>query len=110
VSSKIRFAKKAFLNKDGFHSIAAIAVKITESDYGQPFDIELTVSNCDRSITLYFEDEGLEGWDNNIHKLKTLADICNEACKEVEKLRPELDMWLKMEEKKRQEASKNKTN
>jgi len=116
-NEKIVFFRREFLNSAGYHSIAAIHAEVNDYNengipdfrYGRfqviPPTSILTISDCDRHITLELGFRSDEEQDNNLHKLDTLISVLTEmraavvdayeSKKEAETVKDELVKALK---------------
>ena len=68
-----KFFVRRFLNKDPYHSLAAITASIDRNGYP-----ELRLSDCRESICFSLAggmDVGEEEWDNTFYKLDTIVEI-----------------------------------
>jgi len=84
---KRSWGKAKFLNKPGFHSVAAISYKIElekvlrSDDHESPFG-SVTISNCNRSIELDISAENDQAYENSLYKLDTLIEVLQAARKD----------------------------
>ena len=96
-------AASALLNKPGFHSIAAIAMKVdfdVRRDWDEEerlqketkvkgkkitvyksvgYDARVVLSDCSRSITLDLSCATKKSYDNSLHKLNKMITILTQA-------------------------------
>lgn len=106
--SEIRFSRRAFLNKPGFHSVSNIMIEfedVRRDNERYPFFGNMYISDCNRTCHFDLDVDTVEGVDNSVHKLSTIIEICEDAKKELVKIRGEIEKWAKDKEKK---ADKNK--
>lgn len=72
------FQRKKFLNKDGYHSIAAIAVNLDD-----PLDNFVTgsiqISDCSRIIELHLDLLSEKDIENSLYKLNSILEVCLQA-------------------------------
>lgn len=93
--------ERRFLNKNGYHSVAAICCTISKGNGGFYFiDVEFNISDCNRVITLDLNTNSEADLDNNIFKMQQLIDACTNVRDCLESLRPDLKEYVKNKEKK----------
>lgn len=73
--------EQRFLNKPGFHSTAAIIVRVTDTGETWGPSYLLTLSDCSRTIHLELSSGNLEHTENSIHKLTQIIEVCQEMRK-----------------------------
>lgn len=77
------------LNKPGFHSVAAIAYRVSISKgYGSKkwwTSGSLQISDCTRVIELDLDSTTAPQLDNSLHKLDTIIEMCEQAKKDLQK-------------------------
>lgn len=100
------FADRRFLNQETYHSTAVVVgiLERDEFDYKEgyrPFNIQFSISNCERSIHLSFDTETREDIDNNLHKLQQIEDVARGLREALEKEKSTFEKWLKIKNKKR---------
>lgn len=98
------FYRREFLNKPGYHTVGNIMVEIEDmrDDMGySPFFSSLYISNCDRTIRLILDTDSTEDVDNSMHKLSKIVGVCQEAIKNLVRIRPDVVEWeIKRDNKK----------
>lgn len=65
-------AGKAFLNRDGFHGIAAVSWYLNGSDAG------MSISDCSRSINLELGFYDPSAFENSLYKVRRLRACAEE--------------------------------
>ena len=75
--AKPSFYTRKFLNKRGNQGLASILGEVEVDNDGDVW-IDLNIHDCNRGIQLHFDwDGGQDNKDNNLFKLRTLADVLN---------------------------------
>mgnify|MGYP006197393643 CR=1 FL=1 len=98
--------KRRFLNKEGFHSTAAISIKIEDDKEHNYAYSEISISDCSRSITLTLEFDTKEEIDNSLYKLDAIMLTCLEAKQHI---LSNMDSYIKrIEEKEFKKNNKDK--
>ena len=94
MEDKILLDERRFLNKNGYHSTASIAITITkEEDQRSPFVhssgiyAEFTFTDCVRGITLDIDANSEKDLNNSIFKLRQIAESCQKAVAVLEEQR-----------------------
>lgn len=76
------------LNKPGFHSVSAIAYRVTVSKgYGSKkwwTSGSLQISDCTRAIELDLDASTKEQLENSMYKLDTIIQMCEQAKKDIQ--------------------------
>lgn len=84
---------RAFLNKEEYHSTAAVCFSINwwqDLDKNWRPDGEIEISDCSRTIRLDLGIDDTKELDNSIYKLKTLSDVCLKGVELLENERKNL--------------------
>lgn len=98
-----KFHRRRFLNKEGFHSVAAIDISFHDpKEYGYS---EINISDCSRVICLTLDMANKEDIDNAFFKLQAIIDTCQEAKEYLAE-----NEHLYIEEFKRKELERSKEN
>ena len=86
MEDKILLDERRFLNKNGYHSTASIAITITREEdqrsplvYSSGIYAEFTLTDCVRSITLDMDTNSEKDLDNSLFKLRQIAESCQKA-------------------------------
>lgn len=85
------FEERRFLNRNGFHSTAAICITINEDgQYKQfsPIEVEFSMSDCNRTISLSIDTSSEDELNNSLFKLEQIEEVCRKAKEALEKTRP----------------------
>lgn len=103
------FDERRFLNKNGFHSTAAICITIID-DEGvykdfSPIEVDFSMSDCNRTISLSIDTSSEAELNNSIFKLEQIEEVCRKAKEALEKTRPKIKEF---ELEKQKDAVKNK--
>jgi hypothetical protein len=104
-----KFSCKRFLNKDSYHSVAAISVNLSFEN--RVLSGEISISDCSRTIYLdldiyavkkgnkessgYDFDTIEESFENSIFKAQTMATVCQELADKLKEIKPEYLGYLK---------------
>tara|TARA_R110000868_G_scaffold74337_5_gene214929 strand:+ start:394 stop:807 length:414 start_codon:yes stop_codon:yes gene_type:complete len=85
------FSKRAFLNKEGYHSNASIVTSIENASYGGGlFYGSLKISDCSKQIELAVDLESIEMLDNTLYKLSKIIDVVSAYRDALEVLKPKI--------------------
>jgi uncharacterized protein (DUF342 family) len=85
------FSKRAFLNKEGYHSNASIVTSIENASYGEGlFYGNLKISDCSKQIELAVDLESIEMLDNTLYKLSKIIDVVSAYRDALEVLKPKI--------------------
>lgn len=107
------FSKRAFLNKEGYHSNAAIVVSIEKASYGTGlFYGNLKISDCSKQIELAVDLENVEMLDNTLYKLNKIIAVVSAYKDALEVLKPKIkarEKELKIEKEVRELRRKKET-
>jgi hypothetical protein len=86
MEDKILLDERRFLNKNGYHSTASIAITITREEdqrsplvYSSGIYAEFTFTDCVRGITLDMDTNSEKDLDNSLFKLRQIAESCQKA-------------------------------
>jgi len=105
------FSKRAFINKEGYHSNANVSSNITRNDFGHNgFYATYKLSDCRRTVELSIDLDDLEEYENTIYKLDQILSTTESFRKEILKLKPEIEEIVKkrkLEEEKEKKESKD---
>lgn len=82
IDKNYKFGVKRLLNKEHFHSVAAVSVMI-HNDYSHPGG-SMDISDCNNVIKLSLDFDGVGEIDNTIHKIRTLMDVCRITLSHIE--------------------------
>jgi hypothetical protein len=87
---KIVFARQAFLNLPGHNSTAAIVASITQGELNehednQTVDVELHISDCNRTISFDFDLYNKAERENALYKVETIISVLTEFRDEIKK-------------------------
>lgn len=90
-------AVSKLLNRPGFHSTAAIACQVEITNWHKHVMAEVHVSDCDRKISLDFDDSTRSDYNNSLHKIDTMIKVLTKfreqfevACMEAEEARSKM--------------------
>lgn len=90
MKKRTHLSKKEFLNKDGFHSIAAVGYTMElvtwekQGKSGAYASCELRVQDCQDSVTLDLSIDSEETLENSRYKLATLKRVIEQAQHDLE--------------------------
>lgn len=99
--------ERRFLNKGGHHSTAAICsvVNFDEEDiFYSPIEVQFSISDCSRVITLSIDVSTVDELENSLFKLQQLIDVSESTKKCLEENRGIIENF---EERKKLEKQKN---
>ena len=90
---------RRFLNKNGYHSVAAICAVIN-LDFNNlkwhcGVEAEISISDCSRAINLDIDVSDEKGLDNSIFKMQQIKEVCENIEKTLEELRPHVKKYQK---------------
>lgn len=95
---KVLFFKRAFLNKEGHHSNAALVcdVKslIEEEGYRDPFWSHYKISGCSNTVELAMEFGNVEELDNTLYKLDTIISVTKDFRDYAATLRKDIENFV----------------
>jgi hypothetical protein len=74
---------RSMLNLPGHESVGAVVAELVERSYGT--DVSFVLSDCARSVSLSFDIESDEGYENALHKLDTIAKAATTLRREIVK-------------------------
>lgn len=80
---KWRQYAREFINKKGHHSIGFAYIAVGNSDEGT-YDVQFTIGDCSRSISLDFPLGNANEQSNSVYKAKRLAQIMQEFATALE--------------------------
>lgn len=69
-NEKPRFYVRKFINKPGHHTVAFVLVKV-----GKGGDIDFTLSDCQRMVSLEFPSYSNADRKNSLYKVETLIEV-----------------------------------
>lgn len=100
-----RKSEKRFLNKSGFHSIAAIGYNFEiGGSNSSPYTYgSMYISDCHRVITLDCTFSTMKEYENAVCKLLTLKEVSEQALNDLLELR---NKFVKLERKSRSKKGK----
>lgn len=85
------FEERRFLNENGFHSTAAICITINddEGEYANfsPIEVDFSMSDCNRTISLSLDTSSEDELDNSLFKLQQIEEVCRKAKIALDKTR-----------------------
>jgi len=87
---KTVFGKKAFLNNDGFHTVASVAYcfELENLDSGRPYGYgTMWFNDCSRIIALDLQFLEKEDYENSLFKLEAIRDNVDSAISDLKKAR-----------------------
>jgi hypothetical protein len=107
------FSKRAFLNKEGYHSSASIVTYIENASYGEGlFYGNLKISDCSKQIELAVDLESIEMLNNTLYKLSKIIDVVSAYRDALEVLKPKIkarEKKVRLEREARELERKNNT-
>lgn len=104
------FDKREFLNKEGFHSNAAIVTNIEKASYNDGgFYVSYKLSDCNRTVELSIDIDSMKEYKNTMFKLSQLIETTQALKDKLEELKPTIkaNIVKKKEERKRNKKKKN---
>ena len=101
MEEKHLFSKREFLNKETYHSTAAVSATLRKSKYDDPeerikytpYEAEFYISNCDRSISLVMDVYNVESLENSIHKMQQIENTARQFREALEGIKENLRSW-----------------
>lgn len=97
MEKKLLYRKRDFLNKEKFHSLAAVYGEIiaewnnkSDKEKGKPpvhESIAFNISDCVRRIDIQFDTNNEEEWENSIEKIEKLESFVSEFKQHLYELR-----------------------
>lgn len=108
--SKNLLDDRRFLNKNGHHSVAAISVTVNhekEEFYFSPIEVEFSISDCTRKISLNIDTETEDKLNNSLFKLQQIIEVCQNAKDCLESARGIVKEHEENERKRREQAKKD---